>query len=124
MFTHILYFIAGCLFTLLIKKSYKKAKESEIKRGLITREYTASGGLGPDQQVSAEIEVAEIESTGTRTKVKFINAITDKSNYNSAGYKDKIKAMVDNGWIPTADIEWIVDSKATARNEKIDKVLR
>lgn len=75
------------------------------------------------ESVVASLEVAEIESTEVKSKVKVLEISFNNSKYNTTKWKEKIKTLVDNTWINTSDIEWINKSKSIERAEKLDKIL-
>lgn len=124
---NILFFISGCIITFTLTSFLsKKVKKEYIppKRGLLKNEYSAHDGItGKSENIAASLEILEIESSDTKSKVKVLEIIIDKSRYNTEDWKKKIRAMTDNTWIDSSSIEWINKSKSTERAEKLDKIL-
>lgn len=120
---NILFFVSGCILTSILFLYVKKRKKvTFLRRGLLQNSYSAYEG-GSKESVVANLEVAEIESTEVKSKVKVLEISFNNSKYNTTKWKEKIKTLVDNTWINTSDIEWINKSKSTERAEKLDKIL-
>jgi len=120
---NILFFVSGCILTSFLFLYVKKnKKETFLRRGLLQNSYSACEN-GSKESVEANLEVAEIESSETKSKVKVLEVSFDKSKYNTTRWKEKVKTLVDNTWINTSDIEWINKNKSTERAEKLDKIL-
>lgn len=127
---NILFFISGCALTSFVFMVLKKRKKTPInqlnfgRRGLIHNKYSASSRIDPSmpESVEAVIEIIEIDSSDTKSKVKVLEIIINKSKYNTTAWKERVKSMTDNSWVESSEIEWI-KSKSTERAEKLDKIL-
>ena len=119
--------IVGFITCFIISSTYnkkKKDKEEYVtfpgRRGLYDREYTVTNS---NKNFETRFEIYEIESTDTLSKVKVISVKSSLSEYNSNDSKySALVSMIDNSWIPTADIQWITN-RPEERNNKIDKIL-
>lgn len=86
----------------------RKEEKKEVRRGLYEESYTIASD---STDFVATFEIAEIESTDTKTKVKVISVNTTDSAYNIVGSNDHniLKMMVDNSWVLTEEISWITN---------------
>jgi len=87
------------------------------KRGLIKREYKTGDGV----EFAVEVEIYEMESSATRSKIKPIKVYFEGTQNQS--FDNKIKNLLDELWVPSSDIEWIND-KSHDREEKIKEILK
>jgi hypothetical protein len=102
----------------------KSSKNKIIgRRGIFTKNLQAEDKLGNVTHITCEIEVEEIESTDTKSKIKILSIISDRSQYNTQGYKKEIMNMVNKTWILSNNIEWINNSKSSIRANKINEIL-
>jgi hypothetical protein len=104
------------------KLSQLSNKSPDYKTGIIKRTYTTGDG----GSFSSQIEIQEIQVSNDRSKVKVLNIVNDQSKFNNEITKDNIKSTLENSWILSSEIEYIVkpDNKAEERSKKIDKILK
>jgi len=55
-------------------------------------------------------------------KLRSIQILLSRSEYNDDLTRKKISEMVNNTWMLSTDIEWI-DETSKMRNDKIDQIL-
>ena len=124
MIMNFLYFISGCFFTsafFLIKKR-KKAIDTR-RRGIMDRTFTSTdNNTSITENIQVQIEILEIESSDTKSKIQVLEIIFDKSKFATDDTKSKLKDLINNSWVSSADIEWI-NNKSSIRNDKIDNLL-
>ena len=72
--THLYYFVAGflCVLTFLLLKKKEKKPSVPIKSGLLLRSYTCSDAHQKGVSVDYEIEVVEIDSSESKSKIKLL----------------------------------------------------
>ena len=109
------------------KRSDKKSANMEktyLRKGLYTQKYQVTQLGVKVREIEVDFEVAEIERTQTKSKVKVLDMVSTSADYNSAsGQRDKLKSMVENSWVNSSEIEWIEEDLSEKRNEKINKIL-
>lgn len=108
-------FITGFLVNRVDKKS------DYIRRGIINREYTVSGS---GDCFEAQFEIGETERTDSKSKIKILNCtVISGTKHNDVATITKVKKLIDDTWIESNSIEWIVDSIVDERNKKLEKIL-
>ncbi len=109
------------------KRSDKKSANMEktyLRKGLYTQKYQVTQLGVKVREIEVDFEVAEIERTQTKSKVKVLDMVSTSADYNSASsQRDKLKSMVENSWVDSNEIEWIEEDLSEKRNEKINKIL-
>jgi hypothetical protein len=109
------------------KRSDKKSANMEktyLRKGLYTQKYQVTQLGVKVREIEVDFEVAEIERTQTKSKVKVLDMVSTSADYNSASsQRDKLKSMVENSWVNSSEIEWIEEDLSEKRNEKINKIL-
>ena len=109
------------------KRSDKKSANMEktyLRKGLYTQKYQVTQLGVKVREIEVDFEVAEIERTQTKSKVKVLDMVSTSADYNSASsQRDKLKSMVQNSWVNSSEIEWIEEDLSEKRNEKINKIL-
>ena len=109
------------------KRSDKKSANMEktyLRKGLYTQKYQVTQLGVKVREIELDFEVAEIERTQTKSKVKVLDMVSTSADYNSASsQRDKLKSMVENSWVNSSEIEWIEEDLSEKRNEKINKIL-
>lgn len=116
---NILFFISGCISTFIFMSMIKNKTKVYRRKGLI-EDYPIV--TESNDNIKANIEVEEIDSSDTKSKVRVLEIVANKSKYNTSEYKGKIKSLINNTWIDSSSIEW-VKSKNAERAEKLDKIL-
>ena len=110
----ILSFVTGYFISYFI--SHRKVK-SNNRRGILKRSYTST-----TDTFDVQFEVEEIDSSETKSKLHVINCIPSMSDYTGVVYKEKLKSLVENFWIESTEVEWVI-TKSSARAKKIDDIL-
>lgn len=109
------------------KRSDKKSANMEktyLRKGLYTQKYQVTQLGVKVREIDVDFEVAEVEKTNTKSKVKVLDMVSNSAEYNStSSQRDKLKSMVENSWINSNEIEWIEDDLSEKREEKINKIL-
>lgn len=126
--SNILYLFIGLIsgYTISYLRSKILNKEDSIsrRRGLYRHRLTSTDRITKaTESIEVNAEILELESTDKKSKIRVINIITDKSDYNTDVYLKSIHKMIDNTWINSSEIEWITSSKSSIRNEKINSIL-
>jgi len=130
----VVFFICGFFTGFIIrplffssKRSDKKSANMEktyLRKGLYTQKYQVTQLGVKVREIEVDFEVAEIERTQTKSKVKVLDMVSTSADYNSASsQRDKLKSMVQNSWVNSSEIEWIEEDLSEKRNEKINKIL-
>lgn len=121
-------FALGCLLTAFVIKlnsakggNTDDGKPKYLRRGILKRTFTLTLNK---EQFDVQFEVGEIEKTSTKSKIHVIDSVASLSDQNTPDNKRSSKAMMENKWIESSDIEWIEDNVAEKRNEKIDELLK
>lgn len=137
---HLYYFLAGFLcssilfFFLFFLRKKKLTPKAPLKSGLLTRSYICSDAYQKGISVDYEIEVVEIDSNGTKSKIKVLSnrnrrgekqpAVTSsQSSFGDLYWKTKISDQLDNTWVETNSIEWF-SNPASERDKKITEILK
>jgi len=109
------------------KRSDKKSANMEktyLRKGLYTQKYQITQLGVKVSEIDVNFEVAEIEKTKNKSKVKVLDMVSSSAEYNNASsQRDKLKSMVENSWIESNEVEWIEDDLSEKREEKINKIL-
>ena len=109
------------------KNSGRKSGEMEksyLRKGLYTQKYQVTQLGVKVREIEVDFEVAEIERTQTKSKVKVLDMVSSSAEYNNASsQRDKLKSMIENSWIESNEVEWIEDDLSEKREEKINKIL-
>lgn len=121
MLINLLFFFLGCLITSIIFYIRSNTDKNYIRKGLYKRSFTVTNILGEKSQMDVEFEVAEIESSSKKSKIKILNTWISQSKHDS--HREKIKSMVDETWIDKNDVEWLEKSIDVEREEKLKKIL-
>jgi len=133
--TNIYYFIAGFICsTILFILKRKNTPKDPARYGLLSSSFTASDAHQKNVSINIEAEVMEIESNGTKSKIKIISnknrhgkmqpAISvDKSAFEDEHWKNKLADHLDNTWVKTSDIEWLTNT-ISERDKKIGEILK
>lgn len=117
--------ISGIILTMAVIAIFIKIDELVNKKIKFTRKglykgvFTSTNSLNKFE-ADVLIEIGEIESSGTKSKVKVINI--QSTNGLTAERKKDISGIIDNTWIDSNSIEWL-DFTSTQRDEKIDNIL-
>ena len=99
-------------------------EKTYLRKGLYTQKYQVTQLGVKVREIEVDFEVAEIERTQTKSKVKVLDMVSTSADYNSASsQRDKLKSMVQNSWVNSSEIEWIEEDLSEKRNEKINKIL-
>lgn len=112
------FFIGSLSIFFKFKKNILGTKEIHLRRGLISKEFTDSLG-----SFKVQIEIGEIERTDLKSKIEIINMIIVNTKHDDVVTRRLISNMVNNSWIRSDDIEWIVPMKSDVREDKINKIL-
>ena len=109
-------FILLIILGIIINNNQKKSKK--YRRGIIEKDFIT----GNNETIRVQYEISEIEKTDKKSKIKVLSLKTDNSYYNNKN--EEIKNMIDNTWINTSEIEWIVKPIEEDRNDKINEILK
>ena len=93
-----------------------------------------NGNYQKGVSVDYEIEVVEIDSNGTKSKIKVLSnknrrgeiqpaIVSSQSIFGDLYWKTKIADQLDNTWIETNSIEWL-SNPASERDKKITEILK
>lgn len=112
-----LFFILGAITMWLSKPSNKP---NILRKGLIERDYT----LGTDS-FSVDFEVGEIERSQTKSKVIVLSFVASKPSVNSDSItKQNLKKFINNTWVNTSEVEWLIEDASATRDKKINEILK
>ena len=115
----------GSLAIFLIMSKISKAKKDKYsRRGLYTGAYNTSSAFSTTStDFTLSVEIAEMERTKTKSKIKIIGKIKATKDLTDTNI-EKLKKMIE-GWVETdtSEIEWFEKHPSDVRAEKIDNVL-
>ncbi len=117
-----IFFVLGALTMWLSTKNFSNAanKSNILRKGLIEREYT----LGAES-ISVDFEVGEVERSKTKSKVIVLSFVASKSIANTdVGTREGLKKFINNTWIDTNSIDWLVEDTSVNREKKINEILK
>lgn len=117
-----IFFVLGALTMWLSTKNFSNAanKPNILRKGLIEREYT----LGTES-FSVDFEIGEIERSKTKSKVIVLSFVASKSIANTdVGTREGLKKFINNTWIDTNSIDWLVEDTSVNREKKINEILK
>lgn len=116
----ILGFLSCYFITYNLDRNWHK-KYPNNRRGIYINQYT-SCTENKEEYFEVIMEVIEIDSTDTKSKVKIISMNCDRSKFNQSDFKAKVSSIVHNSWLDSDKIEW-VNNRAKKREEVLKDVL-
>ena len=103
------------------KKNYDDKKDCDDKRkGLYEQTFQTPQG----DKIDVQYEIIEIERSDKKSKIKVVSLISNKNVYNKQGLEqNSLISMVNNSWVNSNNIEWIIKPIVDQRDDKINKIL-
>ena len=75
-------------------------------------------------KIDVQYEIIEIERSDKKSKIKVVSLISNKNVYNKQGLEqNSLISMVNNSWVNSNNIEWIIKPIVDQRDDKINKIL-
>jgi hypothetical protein len=114
--------LIGCVIGWMYK-SHSVSKDYEFadrikRRGIIDRTYTQGG-----ESFDAQLEVGEVDRTDTKSKIIVIDMVIDRTKFSDNRTRGHIKTLINNMWMESKDIEWIIESKEVQRRKILTTLL-
>lgn len=104
----ILGMLIGAIICTILVFIFKPKKKSYKRTGVFEAGYTGVFKYQRnDGDFKVQLELGELESTNTKSKVEVISMSIEKHEFNTPEVINMIKTKVNNSWIPSSEIEWI-----------------
>lgn len=123
---HIFGFLLGFsipfIYSYFKDKINSKKEPKFLRRGIFTSICTLTRNL-EKSDITIQYELGEVERTKDKSKVNVIN-FTVINSTEAKDMDNKIKALIENSWILSTEIEWIEDDITTQRDKKLQEILK
>ena len=97
-----------------------KKKNDGKRKGLYEQTFQTPQG----DKIDVQYEIIEIERSDKKSKIKVVSLISNKNVYNKQGLEqNSLISMVNNSWVNSNNIEWIIKTIVDQRDDKINKIL-
>ena len=97
-----------------------KKKNDGKRKGLYEQTFQTPQG----DKIDVQYEIIEIERSDKKSKIKVVSLISNKNVYNKQGLEqNSLISMVNNSWVNSNNIEWIIKPIVDQRDDKINKIL-